>query len=70
MQEQRSSPLEQETYGRVQARDRERMEEDEKRDGVEHGAVIIYRSRYHRLLVNRPHQEDGAFGLESRSIGR
>lgn len=69
MQEQRC-PLEQETYGRVQGRDRERMEEDEKRDGVEHGAVIIYRSRYHRLLVNRPHQEDGAFGLESRSIGR
>lgn len=69
MQEQRY-PLEQETYRRVQGRDRERMEEDEKRDGVEHGAVIIYRSRYHRLLVNRPHQEDGAFGLESRSIGR
>ena len=43
---------------------------EEKRDGVEHGAVIIYRSRYHRLLVNRPHQEGGAFGLESRSIGR
>lgn len=54
----------------MQGTDRERMEEDEKRDGVEHGAVIIYRSRYHRLLVNRPHQEDGAFGLESRSIGR
>lgn len=69
MQEQRCL-LEQETYRRVQGRDRERMEEDEKRDGVEHGAVIIYRSRYHRLLVNRPHQEDGAFGLESRSIGR
>ena len=32
---------------------------EEKRDGVEHGAVIIYRSRYHRLLVNRPHQEGG-----------
>jgi len=28
--------------------------------GIEHGAVIIYRSRYHRLLVNRPHQGDGA----------
>lgn len=27
--------------------------------GIEHGAVIIYRSRYHRLLVNRPHQGDG-----------
>lgn len=27
---------------------------------VEHEAVIIYRSRYHRLLVNRPHQRGRA----------
>lgn len=37
---------------------RERESERE-RGGIEQGAVIIYRSRYHRLLVNRPHQGVG-----------
>lgn len=38
---------------------RESEREREERGGIEHGAVIIYRSRYHRLLVNRPHQGVG-----------
>jgi len=32
--------------------------EIELREKNERRTVIIYRSRYHRLLVNRPHQGD------------
>lgn len=44
----------------IQERKREGRERKRERGGgIEQGAVIIYRSRYHRLLVNRPHQGVG-----------